>query len=241
MAGLIVITLSTARRNVIQVASLEEKTLLETRVEASIEMIALDLIQHGQRSYWLNPPGNPGKLTIDGTGIAASVIDVRGLVDFNSADLPLLEKLLSTHLKGEPARQATERLRENRAHAAAKWGAYVDMTAALGLSIEQLACLQPHMTLFSMLAQPDSRYAPEVLKGLLRLRGPEQKSSVLGEESAVYGQTYKITASTSGSLISSVEVVAELLLTGKTDPPYVLRSWLRVPHANDDIVCQAPL
>lgn len=241
VAGLIVITLSTARRNVVQVAALEEKTRLETRVETSVEMIVLDLIEHGRRSHWLNPPGSPGKLTIDGTEVEASVIDVRGLVDINSANPALLEQLLSSRLGGAFAQQAMERLRESRASAAARWGTYVDMSAALGLSLEQLACLQPHMTLFSILEQPDSRYAPDALKGLLRLHVPEQKGSVISEEGVVYGQTYKIIASTSGSLIFSADLVAELLLTGKTDKPYILRSWIWVPRAKGTELALRPV
>jgi len=237
VAGLIMMTLSTARRNVVQVAALEEKTRLETRVEAGVEMIVKDLIEQGQRSRWLSPPGYHGKLTIDGMEVEASVIDVRGLVDINSSDLELLEQLLPSRLGGVSARQAMERLRESRARAVGRWGTYVDMSAALGLSIEQLACLQPHITLFSMLEQPDPRYAPDALKGLLRLSGPERKGSVISEEDGVSGQTYKIIVSTSGSLIRSANLVAELLLTGRTDLPFVLRSWTWIPHANDGTPC----
>lgn len=228
-AGLMMITLSTAMRSVVRVATLEEKTILETRLEAGVEMIVRDLIEHGRNSHWLNPPGNRGKLIIDGSEVEVSVMDVRGLVDVNSSDLALLEQLLSSRLGGASARQTIGLLRESRARVVGRWGTYVDMSAALGLSIEQIACLQPHMTLFSMLEQPDSRYAPDVLRGWLRLHGPEQKSSVIGEEDVVYGQTYKIIASTSGSLALSADLVAELLLTGKTDQPYVLRSWIWVP------------
>lgn len=240
-AGLMMITLSTARRSVVHVATLEEKTVLETRLEAGVEMVVQDLIEHGRRSHWLNPPGNRGKLIIDGAAVEVSVMDVRGLVDINSSDLALLEQLLSNQLGGESSRLTIERLRESRARAVDRWGTYVDMSAALGLSIEQIACLQPHMTLFSMLDQPDSRYAPDVLRGLLRLHrhGPEQKSSAISEEDAVYGQTYKIIVSTSGSLILSADLVAELMLTGKTDQPYVLRSWIWVPHTNADIPCHS--
>lgn len=231
-------TLSTATRNVAQVAALEEKTRLETRVEAGVEMIVQDLIEHGQRSRWLIPPGYHGKLTIDGMEVEASVSDVRGLVDINSSDLELLEQLLPSRLGGVSARQAMERLRENRARAVGRWGTYVDMSAALGLSIEQLACLQPYITLFSILEQPDSRYAPDVLRQWLRLHGPDQKGSVIGEENVVTGQTYKITVSTPGSLIHSAHLVAELLLTGKTDQPFVLRSWTWVPQTSSASACR---
>lgn len=232
------ITLSTARRNVVQVAALEEKTSLEIRVEAGVEMIVQDLIEHGQRSRWLNTPGNHGKFQIEGMEVEARVSDVRGLVDINSSDLELLEPLLESHLGSVSARQAIERLRENRARGVGRWGAYVDMSVALGLSIEQIACLQPHTTLFSMLEQPDSRYAPDALKALLQLRGPEQKGSVISEENVVTGQTYKILVSSSGSLIRSANLVAELLLTGKADQPYVLRSWIWVPHISSASACR---
>lgn len=230
VAGLVAITLSTAWRNVVEIAALEEKALLETRLEASVEMIVLDLIKHGRRSRWLNSPGIPEKLTIDGAEVEASVTDVRGLVDVNSTDPVRLEQLITSRLEGEPARHVIERLRESRASATARWGTYVDMSVALELPIEQFVSLQPHITLFSILEQPDSRYATDALKGLLRLDGPEQKDSVISEEATVYGHTYKIIASTSGPLIFSVDLVAELLLTGKTDQPYVLRSWIWVPH-----------
>lgn len=238
VAGLIMITLSTARRNVVQVAALEEKTRLEIRVAAGVEMIVQDLIEHGQRSHWLNSPGYHGKFPIDGMEVEASVSDIRGLVDINSSDLELLEQLLPSRLGNVSARQAMERLRENRGRAVGRWGAYVDMSADLGLSIEQIACLQPHITLFSMLEQPDSRYAPDALKELLQLRGTEQKGSVISEEHVVTGQTYKITVSTSGSLIRSANLVAELLLTGKTDQPYVLRSWIWVPQTSSASACR---
>jgi len=231
--GLVVITLSTARRNVVQSAVLEEKSLLESRVEASVELIVLDLIEHGQHSRWLNPPGNHGKLTLDGTDVEVSVIDVRGLVDVNSSDLAPLEQLLSNRLGAGAAAQAIERLRDGRAGTVGRWGSYADMAAALGLSIEQISCLQSDMTLFSRLEQPDARYAPEELKGLLRLHGSPQQSSVMGEENVVYGQTYKIIATTSGPLILSSDLVAELLLTGKTDLPHVLRSWMWVPDVDE--------
>lgn len=237
VAGLIMMTLSTARRNVVQVAALEEKTRLETRVEAGVEMIAQDIIEHGQRSRWLSPPGYHGKFSIEGMEIEARVSDVRGLVDINSSKLELVEQLLASHLGGASARQAMERLRDSRARAVGRWGTYADISVALGLSIEQLACLQPHMTLFSMLEQPDPRYAPVALKGLLRLTGPEEKGSVISEENIVNGQTYKFIVSTSGSLIRSANLVAELLLTGRTDLPFVLRSWTWVPHADDGIPC----
>jgi hypothetical protein len=237
-AGLMMITLSTARRSVVHVATLEEKTRLETRLEAGVEMIVRDLIENGRHSHWLNPPGNHGKLIFDGAEVEVSVMDVRGLADINSADISLLEHLLSSRFGGESARQATERLRESRARAAARWGTYVDVSAALGLSIEELTCLQPHMTLFSMLEQPDARFAPDALKGMLRLHGPGQKGSAISEEDAVYGQTFKIIASTSGSQILSADLVAELLLTGKTDQPYVLRSWIWVPQTSSASACQ---
>lgn len=237
-AGLMTITLSTVRRSVVHVATLEEKTILETRLEASVEMVVRDIIEKGRHSHWLNPPGNQGKLTVDGADVQASVIDVRGLVDINTSDLALLEQLLSNRLGSTSARLAIERLRESRAHAVGRWGAYADMAAALGLSIEQISCLQPHMTLFSMLEQPDARFAPDALKGMLRLHGPGQKGSVIGEEDVVYGQTYKIIASTSGSFIVSADLVAELLLTGKTDQPYVLRSWIWVPQTSSAAACQ---
>lgn len=237
VAGLITITLSTARRNVVQVASLEEKTRLETRAEAGVEMIVQDLIEHGQRSRWLNSPHYHGKFTIEGTEVEASVSDVRGLVDINASDFELLEQLLQSRLGDASTRQAVGRLRENRARNMGRWGTYVDMSAALALSTEQVACLQPDITLFSMLDEPDSRYAPDALKGRLRIEGTEQKGSVITEEDAVYGQTYKIIASTSGSLIRSANLVAEVLLTGKTDHPYVLRSWMWVPQTSSGSGC----
>jgi len=221
----------------VQVAVFEEKTRLEMRVEASVEMIVQDLLEHGPRSHWLSPPGHHRKLTIDGAEVEASVIDVRGLVDINSTDLSLFKQLLSSRLGGRSAQQAVERLRRSRAGAVGRWGTYVDMAAVLGLPMEQVACLQPHITLFSMLEQPDLRYAPDVLKGLLRLHGPEHKDSVISGENVVYGQTYKIIVSTSGSLILSADIVAELLITGKTDRPYVLRSWMWVPHVKEDTLC----
>ncbi len=224
-----------------EVAALEEKALLETRVEAGVEMIVLDLIKHGRHSRWLNPPGIPEKFTIDGEEVEARVTDVRGLVDINTAGPVLLEQLITSRLGGATARQAIERLRESRASATVRWGTYVDMSVALGLPIEQFASLQPHITLFSILEQPDSRYAPDALKGLLRLDGPEQNDSVISEEATVYGQTYKIIASTSGPLIFSADLVAELLLTGKTDQPYVLRSWIWVPHAKDARLALQPV
>jgi hypothetical protein len=235
--SLIMIVIAVSRRNVGQVAAFEDKTRTEILVEASVETIVRDLMEHGQRSEWLNPPGHRRRIAVDGAEVEASVTDVRGLVDINDSNLALIERLLSSQLGNESGRQALERLRERRANAVGRLGTYVDMAAALGLSIEQLACLQPDVTLFSMLDQPDSRYSPDALKELLRLEGSERKDSVISEEAKAYGQTYQIAVSTSGPSNPSVDIVAELFLTGKEERPYILRSWMWFPHGNGNTHC----
>lgn len=231
-------TLSTARRNVLQVATLEEKTRLEMAVEAGVEIIVQDLIEQGQRSSWLTP-GHQGKLTFDGP-VDARVIDVRGLMDINFSDIEMLDHLLSDRLGTVRAALAVERLKGHRARGTAPWGTYADMAAALELTVEQLACLLPNVTLFSLQEQPDSRLVPASLKKLFRLHEAVNSRSAITEENLVSGQTYKIIVSTSGSSPVSAHLVTEVLLTGRSDRPFILRSWAWLPAENEGATCNSP-
>lgn len=230
VAGLVLSVVSTAVRNTLDTDAFQRRTELENQLESAVEVIVLGILARNGRPIWPQPSEGPKRIVVNGIPMHVTVKDVRGLLDLNAADRVFLEKLVSVLFPVSTGHKMLDRLDSIRTGRRVIWGGYSDVGKDLGLSVQQIRCLQSYVTLFSGLSRPDWRYAAIDVISVLDLPVNRENQSALSEENAAVGHTYKVVLSAALEGLSTADLVIEILVTGNSRTPYTIRSWAWMPR-----------
>ena len=234
-SGLVMLVLVSARRSEDGFALLNKRLAEQLRVESAVAQVMLDLIDSGARARWLK---NPGAAQFAGAGAEAieiRVVDVRGLVDLNAAKPELIERIVPTSRRSS-LRTGNAWLPGQRR----RFDDYATFAAAYGLSASDLVCLHASLTLFSGLITPDPLLMPAAVArnlGQSSSHGGASTASAIEDIRPTIGRTYKLISRYLSGDSNSETLVVEFYLTGRTDRPYLMRSWVWLPTPGKDRTC----
>lgn len=222
-------TLHAGRRMADSLTSYKKNTQINLAAESAVYDVIYELLEQGIRSRWMRENGKTQMLLIDNQTVKVISSNVHGMIDINAADERLLQMLLASlpnmaHL--DPFTLQTKRHN-------IKFSSYSELSASLNISLDDFACIYPYITLFSGRSEPSASLISERLKKMIGSIGNEKPSAMEGDNQSVTGEVFRINVADVSPLRTNY-LSAEVLITGRRDFPYLIRSWNWVQNCRID-------
>lgn len=206
--------LGNAREQAASTAVLRAEMAAESAVHRALHQI----LTQGPRSALAQGRGyRTVSMEIDGNQVDVKVCDASGLVDLNAADEQTLQRLLAALpvMNGNVTVAAIK--------AARPIGSYSALFALEGMTRETFDAMLPHVTLFARHAVPSEQYASDWLARTLQLK--QVRQGVMSDSSSIAGRLLRIESSARTNAVTSRKLVAEILITGRRDHPFLIYEW----------------
>lgn len=184
---------------------------VEMAAESALNIAMHELLISGVQQL------QPRLKNIDGAEVTTAVSDAIGLLDLNMADRGTLRRLVTALDLADPDRIVAALI------GARPILAYAEIAALDGLTPAHLATLLPHITLFSRLTAPMPDASSEWLVHALGIKRSEQKAVSDMRSSA--GRVFRIETTARTKWARSRRLVAEVLITGRRDRPFLIYEW----------------
>ncbi|WP_210024287.1 MULTISPECIES: hypothetical protein [unclassified Methylocaldum] len=221
------------RRAADNITAYETRLRLDLAAESAIYDAVFELLEQGTQSRWVRDHGKVRTLYIDEQTVDLAVTNVHGIVDINTADQRLLERLLANLPGIDVPAVIAGRIQVHKQNGKEdnRLTTYSDLSAILSLSLEDFACLYPYITLFSGRLEPSAALTSDRLKKMIgQAKRDEEQLSAMEGGLSVAGEVFRITAAVHSDSPKTNRLSAEVLLTGRRDMPYLIRSWIWVPN-----------
>lgn len=206
--------LSSAREQAASVAVLRAEMAAESAVHRALHLI---LVQ-GSRSALAQGRGyRTASMEIDGNKVNVKVCDASGLIDLNAADEQTLQRLLAAlpAMNSDVTAAAIKAVRPI--------GSYAALSALDGMTREAFDAMLPHVTLFTQHSAPSEQYASDWLVRTLQLK--QARQGVMSGSPSIAGHLLRIETSSRNNAAISRKLVAEILITGRRDQPFLIYEW----------------
>lgn len=174
----------------------------------------------------------PRQLTIDGTVVQTTVQFSDGLVGLRNRNKEYIEKVSAVALGGRGAKVSEILLSPSIESVSS----YAGLAKLSGLGLSEMACLLAYLSLYIDNGSPVPAHAPPELRRLLRSNDQSSVSAVQGDINSVAGSVIRIRARASIDGYSSRELLAEVLVTGRLDNPYLVLDWLWMPANPGEVI-----
>lgn len=218
-------TLQAGRRMADSTTSYEKNIQINLAVESAVYDVIFELLEQGVRSRWIRENGRMQILRIEDQVVEVISSNVHGLIDVNTADERLLRLFLTSLPNITHSNAFTMQGKTN----ANRFSSYSNLNASLNISMDDFACLYPYVTLFSGRTKPSALLMSEQLKKMIGRIENEKSSAMEGNNQSVTGEVFRINVAARVSPSRTNYLSAEVLITGRRDFPYLIRSWHWVP------------
>ncbi|MDO9149980.1 MAG: hypothetical protein Q7U33_01220 [Methylotenera sp.] len=221
VAAIMAATLQAGRHMADSLSSYEKNIRLNLAVESAVYDVIFELLEQGERSRWIRENGKVQTLLIDNQAVEVISSNVHGMIDVNTADERLLQ-MLSANL---PRIYRVNALTIQAKRDGARYASYSDLSASLNIPLAVFSCVYPYVTLFSGRTEPSAALISEQLKKMIGRIEDEKHSAMEGNTISVAGEVFRINAAARTTQSRTNYLSAEVLLTGRRDFPYLIRSW----------------
>lgn len=204
---------------------------LESAAESGVQDALYHLLQGATAQS--KAPELVRRLTIDGFKVDVSTQFSDGLVGLRHAERRYLQGVLTAAL-GSRASVASTAL-TGRVGAVSS---YAELGALEGIGPGGLACLLPHVTLYSDSTVPVAKHAPPELRKLLNLKDSENIGVIQSDGAELAGSIVRIWAQASSGEYRSRRLLVEAMLTGRRDRPVLVLEWYWMPvESSEGVEC----
>jgi hypothetical protein len=211
-------------------SSYEKNIRLNLAVESAVYDVIFELLEQGERSRWIRENGRVQTLLIDNQAVEVISSNVHGLIDVNTADERLLQ-ILSANL---PSVDHVNTLTVQAKKDGSRYPSYSDLSASLNIPLAVFSCLYPYITLFSGRSEPSGALISDQLKKMIGRIEDEKHSAMEGNTVSVTGEIFRINVAARTAQPRTNYLSAEVLITGRRDFPYLIRSWNWVSNCHAD-------
>jgi hypothetical protein len=157
---------------------------------------------------------------IDNQAVEVISSNVHGLIDVNTADERLLQ-ILSANLPSiDHVNTPTIQAKKD----GSRYSSYSDLSASLNIPLAVFSCIYPYITLFSGRTEPSASLVSDQLKKMIGRIEDEKHSAMEGNTISVTGEVFRINVAARTSQLANY-LSAEVMITGRRDVPYLIRSW----------------
>jgi hypothetical protein len=223
-------TLQAGRHMADSLSSYEKNIRLNLAVESAVYDVIFELLEQGERSRWIRENGRVQTLLIDNQAVEVISSNVHGLIDVNTADERLLQ-ILSANL---PSVDHVNTLTVQAKKDGSRYPSYSDLSASLNIPLAVFSCLYPYITLFSGRSEPSGALISDQLKKMIGRIEDEKHSAMEGNTVSVTGEIFRINVAARTAQPRTNYLSAEVLITGRRDFPYLIRSWNWVSNCHAD-------
>jgi hypothetical protein len=230
VAAIMAATLQAGRHMADSLSSYEKNIRLNLAVESAVYDVIFELLEQGERSRWIRENGRVQTLLIDNQAVEVISSNVHGLIDVNTADERLLQ-ILSANL---PSVDHVNTLTVQAKKDGSRYPSYSDLSASLNIPLAVFSCLYPYITLFSGRSEPSGALISDQLKKMIGRIEDEKHSAMEGNTVSVTGEIFRINVAARTAQPRTNYLSAEVLITGRRDFPYLIRSWNWVSNCHAD-------
>lgn len=220
IALLLGITLEIGRRTTWRLIIEKHQIERELSEESAINDVLFEVIEYGLK------PVVERSISLNGQDFLVTITPSHGLVDFNTGK-PVLLQQVAIQTSVDSNRMLSLRLTDGTAKYTIL--SYADLTEKLNLTDQQFACLYPYVTLFSGRHQPFPQYMPIYLKSFLGNIRQEDISVISSNNVFSSGDSLRIDVKPFPMQSTGYYLSAEIILTGRMDMPFFIRTWQHLP------------
>jgi len=220
VAAIMAATLQSGRHMADSLSSYEKNIRLNLAVESAVYDVIFELLEQGERSRWIRENGRVKTLLVDNQAVEVISSNVHGLIDANTADEKLLQ-ILSANL---PSVDHVNKLTIQAKKDGSRYSSYSDLSASLNIPRAVFSCIYPYITLFSGRTEPSASLVSDQLKKMIGRIEDEKHSAMEGNTVSVTGEVFRINVAARASQLANY-LSAEVMITGRRDVPYLIRSW----------------
>ncbi|MGR9051502.1 MAG: hypothetical protein ACU84J_02520 [Gammaproteobacteria bacterium] len=225
VALLLAVTLEVGRRTAERLTIEKQRIERELAEESAVNDVLFEILERGFK------PTAERDYAFNGQHFKIAAVASHGLVDVNAGQADFLRQI-ARHSRIDPDRLL--RLRRQQDSLNPGIADYATLVARLGLTDRQFSCLYPYVTLFSGRSSPLKHYMPPPVKTLLG-RLPDENSSVINnDERFTMGDSVRIDVNPLPSPPDGYYLSVEIVLTGRMDTPFIIRSWQRLAQCRKD-------
>lgn len=228
-------TLQAGRHMADSLSSYEKNIRRNLAIESAVYDVIFELLELGERSRWIRENGRVQKLLINNQTVEVISINVHGMIDINTADDGLLQVLSANLPNIDHVNSFIVQARKNNI----RYFSYSDLSASLNIPQAVFSCIYPYVTIFSGREKPRAALMPESLKKMIGYIEDEKLSAMEGNSISATGDVFRINVTTPSSHLTNYLSV-EVMITGRRDVPYLIRSWNWIESCQLDSVAKLP-
>lgn len=195
------------------------------RMESAAESGVQHALQHMLSNKSQQGIALPRDLQVDGVAVQVSAQFSDGLVGLRTRNKEYIERVSTVALGGRGVQVAQSLLGPSLGTVSS----YAGLAKVLGITQDELACLLPYVSLYIDNELPLPSHAPQEVLRLLRPDNRSLNSVVQGNINSLAGSVVRIRTRASIEGHSSRVLLAEVLVTGRLDNPFLVLDWLWLP------------